>query len=109
MSIVPPPLSNCGVLCESNQLGYFDAPEDQDPVSRAEHGLRHARNSGYDVVLIDTAGRLHIDDEMMVELDQIRKATPPVEILLVADAMTGQDAVRSAKEFHDRLGLTGSS
>jgi signal recognition particle subunit SRP54 len=57
--------------------------------------------------LIDTAGRLHIDDEMMVELERIRKATPPVEILLVADAMTGQDAVRSAKEFHDRLGLTG--
>jgi len=58
-------------------------------------------------VLIDTAGRLHIDDEMMSELDHIRRVTPPVEILLVADAMTGQDAVRSAKEFHDRLGLTG--
>jgi signal recognition particle subunit SRP54 len=59
------------------------------------------------VVLIDTAGRLHIDDEMMTELDRIRKVTQPAEILLVADAMTGQDAVRSAKEFHDRLGLTG--
>ena len=58
-------------------------------------------------MLIDTAGRLHIDDEMMAGTGQIRKATPPVEILLVADAMTGQDAVRSAKEFHDRLGLTG--
>jgi signal recognition particle subunit SRP54 len=78
-----------------------------NPVSRAEQGLRHARNSGYDVLLIDTAGRLHIDDEMMKELEQIRKATPPVETLLVADAMTGQDAVRSAKEFHDRLSLTG--
>jgi len=95
------------VLCANNQLGYFDAPEDQDPVSRAEQGLRHARNGGYDVVLIDTAGRLHIDDDMMLELDRIRKVAPPVEILLVADAMTGQDAVRSAKEFHDRLGLTG--
>ena len=89
------------------ELGYFDVPENQDPVSRAEQGLRHARNGGYDVVLIDTAGRLHIDDEMMLELDRICKATAPVEILLVADAMTGQDAVRSAKEFHDRLGLTG--
>jgi len=95
------------VLCADSQLAYFDAPEDQNPVSRAEQGLRHARNSGYDVVLVDTAGRLHVDDEMMSELEQIRKATPPVEILLVADAMTGQDAVKSAKEFHDRLGLTG--
>ena len=103
----PAAVEQLRVLCENSQLGYFDAPEDQNPVSRAEQGLRHARNSGYDVVLIDTAGRLHIDEEMMSELDHIRKATPPVETLLVADAMTGQDAVRSAKEFHDRLGLTG--
>jgi signal recognition particle subunit SRP54 len=103
----PAAVEQLRVLCANNQLGYFDAPEDQDPVSRAEKGLRHARNSGYDVVLIDTAGRLHTDAERMRELDHIRKATPPTEILLVADAMTGQDAVRSAKEFHDRLGLTG--
>jgi signal recognition particle subunit SRP54 len=103
----PAAVEQLRVLCEGNNLGYFDAPEDQDPISRTEKGLRHAQNSGYDVVLIDTAGRLHIDDEMMVELERIRKAAPPVEILLVADAMTGQDAVRSAKDFHDRLGLTG--
>jgi signal recognition particle subunit SRP54 len=103
----PAAVEQLRVLCENSQLGYFDAPDDMNPVSRAEQGLRHARNSGYDVLLIDTAGRLHIDNEMMKELEQIRKATPPVEILLVADAMTGQDAVRSAKEFHDRLGLTG--
>jgi len=103
----PAAVEQLRVLCANNQLGYFDAPEDQDPVSRAEQGLRYARNGGYDVVLIDTAGRLHIDDEMMLELDRIRKVAPPVEILLVADAMTGQDAVRSAKEFHDRRGLTG--
>jgi signal recognition particle subunit SRP54 len=103
----PAALEQLRVLSAGNGLGYFDAAEDQDPVSRATQGLRHARNGGYDAVLIDTAGRLHIDDEMMAELDQLRKAAPPTEILLVADAMTGQDAVRSAKEFHDRLGLTG--
>ena len=103
----PAAVEQLRVLCENHNLGYFDNPEDKNPVSRAEQGLRHARNGGYDVVLVDTAGRLHIDDEMMQELDHIRDAVPPVEILLVADAMTGQDAVRSAKEFHDRLGLTG--
>jgi signal recognition particle subunit SRP54 len=103
----PAAVEQLRVLCADSQLGYFDTPGDDDPISRTEHGLRHARNSGYDVVLIDTAGRLHVDDEMMTELDRIRKVAPPVEILLVADAMTGQDAVRSAKEFHERLGLTG--
>ena len=103
----PAAVEQLRILCEGHQLGYFDVPDNQDPVTRAEQGLRHARNGGYDTVLIDTAGRLHIDEEMMRELEQIRKATPPVEILLVADAMTGQDAVRSAKEFHERLGLTG--
>jgi len=103
----PAAIEQLRVLCENSRLGYFDLPGSQDPVARTEQGLRHARNAGYDVVLIDTAGRLHIDDEMMTELDRIRKVTQPAEILLVADAMTGQDAVRSAKEFHDRLGLTG--
>jgi signal recognition particle subunit SRP54 len=103
----PAAIEQLRVLCASNKLGYFDIPDNLDPIARAALGLRHARNGGFDVVIIDTAGRLHIDDEMMAELDQLRKVAPPVEILLVADAMTGQDAVRSAKEFHDRLGLTG--
>ena len=103
----PAAIEQLKVLCTGNNLGYFDAPGNDDPIRRTEEGIRHARNSGYDVVLVDSAGRLHIDDEMMVELDRIRKASSPTEILLVADAMTGQDAVRSAKEFHDRLGLTG--
>ena len=103
----PAAIEQLQVLCAGNNLGYLDVPNDNDPVSRTEEGLRHARNSGYDVVLIDTAGRLHIDDEMMKELDRIRRAAPPTEILLVADAMTGQDAVRSAREFHERLSLTG--
>ncbi len=103
----PAAVEQLRVLCADNQLGYFDLPDNMDPIMRTEQGLRHARNAGYDVVLIDTAGRLHIDDEMMRELDRIKKLTQPTEILLVADAMTGQDAVRSAKEFHSRLGLTG--
>ena len=103
----PAAMEQLRVLCANNELGYFDAPGNEDPLSLTDLGLRHARNTGYDVVLIDTAGRLHIDDEMMLEVENIRKAAPPTEILLVADAMTGQDAVRSAKEFHERLGLTG--
>jgi signal recognition particle subunit SRP54 len=103
----PAAMEQLRVLCANNELGYFDPPGNEDPLSRTDLGLRHARNTGYDVVLIDTAGRLHIDDEMMLELENIRKAAPPTEILLVADAMTGQDAVRSAKEFHERVGLTG--
>ncbi len=103
----PAAVEQLRILCEANQLGYFDLPGSTDPLERTRQGMKHARNAGYDVVLIDTAGRLHIDDEMMSELEKIKSATQPVEILLVADAMTGQDAVRSAKEFHDRLGLTG--
>ena len=103
----PAAVEQLRVLCEENNLGHFDDPRGDDPIARAEAGMRHARNGGFDVVLIDTAGRLHIDDEMMIELERIRAVTAPTEILLVADAMTGQDAVRSAKEFHDRLGLTG--
>ena len=68
---------------------------------------KHAQQTGFDTLLIDTAGRLHIDDELMEELVTIKKETHPVEILFVADAMTGQDAVRSAEEFHRRVGITG--
>jgi signal recognition particle subunit SRP54 len=100
----PAALEQLKVLCHDNQLAYFG---NEDPLERTEQGLRQARNTGYDVVLIDTAGRLHIDDEMMLELEQIKRRTQPTEILLVADAMTGQDAVKSARDFHERLGLTG--
>jgi signal recognition particle subunit SRP54 len=103
----PAAMEQLRVLCAEHNLGYYDAAGNQDPVRRSEQGLRQARNGGYDTLLIDTAGRLHIDDEMMLELKQIREAMSPTETLLVADAMTGQDAVRSAKEFHDQLGLTG--
>jgi signal recognition particle subunit SRP54 len=70
-------------------------------------GVREARRRGRDVVILDTAGRLQIDDEMMAELEAVKKATNPVETLLVADAMTGQEAVNVADGFHKRIGLTG--
>src|SRR6266849_3558637 len=69
--------------------------------------VKHAQQTGFDTLLIDTAGRLHIDDELMEELVSIKSEAHPIEILFVADAMTGQDAVRSAEEFHRRIGITG--
>ena len=69
--------------------------------------MREAKLSAYDVILVDTAGRLHIDDDLMKELSDLKRELNPSEILFVADAMIGQDAVRSAGEFHKRLGVTG--
>jgi len=86
---------------------YEGLPEENTPVLLARGARREAIHTGRDVVLVDTAGRLHIDEELMVELEQLKQALAPTEILFVADAMTGQDAVRSADEFHKRLGITG--
>jgi len=77
------------------------------PPDICKNGLRLAREQNYSVAVLDTAGRLAIDDQMMVELEAIKKIAQPREILLVSDAMTGQDAVRTAEEFHRRVGLTG--
>ena len=86
---------------------YPGTPEETKPVDLARSARREAANSGRDVLLVDTAGRLHIDEDLMVELQQLKELLTPVEILFVADAMTGQDAVKSADEFHKRLGITG--
>lgn len=77
------------------------------PPDICKNGLRLAREQNYSVVVLDTAGRLAIDDQMMAELEAIKKIAQPREILLVSDAMTGQDAVRTAEEFHKRVGITG--
>ena len=77
------------------------------PIRICENGLRLAKQDNYDVVILDTAGRLAIDDQMMAELEAVKRATQPREVMLVADAMTGQDAIRTAEEFHKRVGLTG--
>src|SRR5689334_13677054 len=90
-----------------NQPVYEGAPGETAPLDLARSARREASNTGRDVLLVDTAGRLHIDDDLMTELQQLREMLTPVEILFVADAMTGQDAVKSADEFHKRLGITG--
>ena len=77
------------------------------PFEIARGAIREAKLSAYDVILVDTAGRLHIDDALMAELSELKRDLQPAEILFIADAMIGQDAVRSAGEFHRRLGLTG--
>ncbi|MGH9777885.1 MAG: signal recognition particle protein [Candidatus Acidiferrales bacterium] len=79
----------------------------EDPIELIKAARREAELSAYDVILVDTQGRLHIDDELMQELEAMKRAYPPAETLFVADAMTGQDAVKSAGTFHERLGLTG--
>jgi signal recognition particle subunit SRP54 len=83
------------------------APETMDPVARATGALTEARAKGHDTVIVDTAGRLHIDDDLMVELQAIKDAVQPSDLLYVADAMTGQDAIKSAGEFNRRVGVTG--
>jgi signal recognition particle subunit SRP54 len=86
---------------------YAGTPEETKPIDLARSARREAVNNGRDVLLVDTAGRLHIDDQLMTELKELKSLLNPVEILFVADAMTGQDAVKSAAEFHTQLGITG--
>ncbi|MCQ2584145.1 MAG: signal recognition particle protein [Treponema sp.] len=84
-----------------------EALQTKNAVKVAENGVAYARKNGYDTIILDTAGRLQIDDDMMAELVKIKKNTNPVEVLLVADSMTGQNAVDIAKSFDEQLGLTG--
>ena len=82
-------------------------PEEGEPLPILRSALAEAGAVGHDFVLVDTAGRLHIDDALMAELSELRAAAEPSEVLYVADALTGQDAVRSADEFHKKIGITG--
>ncbi len=93
-------------LCEQNELDlYFE--EGKSPVEVAKNALKKAQSSLYDVLLIDTAGRLAIDEEMMSEIVHVKEAVKPDEVFYVADSMTGQDAVRSASTFNEKLGISG--
>jgi signal recognition particle subunit SRP54 len=86
---------------------YEGTPDEAKPLDLARSARREAMQTGRDVLLVDTAGRLHIDEQLMQELQELKAALDPVEVLFVADAMTGQDAVKTADEFHKRLGITG--
>ncbi len=103
----PAAIDQLRILAESLHLPCHPSTNDQNPVEIAASAVEAARISNRDLVLIDTAGRLHIDSQLMDELHQMRQRVNPQEILFVADAMTGQDAVNMAKSFNDELDLTG--
>jgi signal recognition particle subunit SRP54 len=88
-------------------IPVFPAQTGQNPVAISKEAFTYAKEHGFDVLIIDTAGRLHIDDKLMAELERIKSAVHPREILLVADSMTGQEAVTIAKSFHDLLDISG--
>jgi signal recognition particle subunit SRP54 len=103
----PAAIEQLNVLGQKAGLRVHDPAGEMDPVARARGAVNEARNLGFDAVIVDTAGRLHIDDALMGELEAIKSAVDPVDLLYVADAMTGQDAIKSAGEFNRRVGVTG--
>ena len=103
----PAAIAQLNVVGQKAQIRVYDPPGQADPVARAKGALAEAGNLGFDTVIIDSAGRLHIDDELMDELVAIRDVTDASDKLYVADAMTGQDAIKSAGEFNRRVGVTG--
>jgi len=102
----PAAIKQLQVLGEQTDIPVFSMGQ-ENPVDIAKASLEHARNRNRDVVILDTAGRLHINEELMEELKQIKAAVDPGEVLLVVDAMTGQDAVNVAEAFNKELGVTG--
>jgi signal recognition particle subunit SRP54 len=94
-------------LGEQTGVPVFHSTEKKDPVELCTESIKNARLEGRDILIFDTAGRLHIDEELMSELKRIKGATSPGEVLFVADAMTGQDAVNSASEFNEKVGIDG--
>jgi signal recognition particle subunit SRP54 len=95
------------ILGEQASIPTVDTRDMEDPEEIARRALREASIKGYQVLVFDTAGRLHVDDELMEQLQRLKEVLKPKHILFVADAMTGQDAVRSARAFHERLDITG--
>ncbi|MCI6154531.1 MAG: signal recognition particle protein [Bacteroidales bacterium] len=103
----PAAIDQLKVLGEQLSIPVYAEEDNKKPVEIALHGVAHAREAGYDVVIVDTAGRLAVDEEMMQEIAAIKTAITPDEVLFVVDSMTGQDAVNTAKEFNDRLNFDG--
>jgi len=103
----PAAIEQLKVLGEQIQIPVYTEENEKNPVKIAQNAIKEAKQKGINTVIIDTAGRLSIDEEMMQEIASIKKAVDPEEILFVVDAMTGQDAVNTAKEFNDRLDFDG--
>ncbi len=103
----PAAIKQLQVLGEQIGVPVYTEEGNNDPVKLATDGVKHAKANGYDLVIVDTAGRLAVDEQMMNEIAAIKKAVTPDEILFVVDSMTGQDAVNTAKEFNDRLNFDG--
>ena len=103
----PAAVEQLRVLAEQIEVPIYMNLEEKDPVKIAREGIQEAKAKGYDTVIVDTAGRLAIDEELMQEIAAIKEATQPDDTLFVVDAMTGQDAVNTAKEFNDRLDYEG--
>ena len=103
----PAAITQLEVLGEQTGLPVYSEKEEKDPVKIAQNALTYAKTHGNDIVLIDTGGRLHIDEALMQELNLIKEVTTPTEILLVIDSMTGQDAVNVAENFNQVLDLSG--
>ena len=103
----PAAIRQLEILGEKLDIPVFSLGEKEKPVKIAKEGLKFAEKKGYDMVFIDTAGRLHIDEALMGELQDIKKAVDPIEILLTVDAMIGQDAVTVAEHFNEQLDITG--
>ena len=103
----PAAIDQLQTLAAEVDVEFFPSQSDQDPVAIAGAALAHARNKHLDVLIVDTAGRLHIDEEMMDEIQRVHAAIDPVETLFVVDSMTGQDAANTARAFNDALPLSG--
>lgn len=103
----PAAIKQLQVNGEKQQVDVFSMGDNQNPVNIAKAAIEHAKKNGHNVVILDTAGRLHIDEDMMTELQNIKSQVEVHQSLLVVDAMTGQDAVTVAKEFDDKIGIDG--
>src|SRR5690606_1208558 len=103
----PAAIDQLHVLGEQLDIEVFSNKEEKNPVAIAQAAIQHAKSKGFNVVIVDTAGRLAVDEQMMTEIAEVKKAIQPTETLFVVDSMTGQDAVNTAKTFNERIDFDG--